>query len=129
LLGFAESDHLSEDAAVLVQEEIFGLEIFYGGVEGVVVEDYGAEDGTLGVEVVGERLFQDGFGGHAWFWLRFIFAYDNTDPFCRARLSLHGMRLPADFFSGGEDDCLGSTDSLFAAWAHCEGKIAARQLV
>src|SRR5882757_8504603 len=38
------------------------------------------------------------------------------------------MRLPADFFSGGEDDCLGSTDSLFAAWAHCGGKIAARQL-
>jgi hypothetical protein len=38
------------------------------------------------------------------------------------------MRLPADFFSGGEDDCLGSTDSLFAAWAHCEGKSDARQL-
>ena len=38
------------------------------------------------------------------------------------------MRLPADFFSGGEDDCLGSTDSLFAAWAHCEGKSGGRQL-
>jgi len=115
LLGFAEGDHLGEDAAVLVEEEIFGLEIFDCGVEGVVVEDYGAEDGTLGVEIVGEWLFEDGFGGHAWFLLRFIFAYDNTDPFCRARLSLHGMRLPADCFSGGEDDCLGSTDSLFCS--------------
>jgi hypothetical protein len=38
------------------------------------------------------------------------------------------MRLPADFFSGGEDDCLGSTDSLFAAWAHCGGKSGGRQL-
>src|SRR5712675_2666159 len=98
LLGFAEGDHLGEDATVLVEEEIFGLEIFYCGVEGVVVEDYGTKDGTLGVQVVGERLFEDGFGGHASFCVRFIFAYDNTDPFCRARLSLHGMRLPADFF-------------------------------
>jgi hypothetical protein len=63
LLAFAEGDHLREDAAVLVEEEIFGLEIFDGGVEGVVVEDDGAEDGTLGVEVVGERLFEGGIGG------------------------------------------------------------------
>jgi len=128
LLGFAEGDHLGEDAAVLVQEEIFGLEIFDGGVEGVVVEDYGTEDGTLGIEIVGERLFEDGFGGHARFCVRFIFAYDNTNPFCRARLVCTGCLL-MQIFSGGEDDCLGSTESLFAAWAHCEGKIAARQLV
>jgi len=36
--------------------------------------------------------------------------------------------LLSDFFSGGEDDCLGSTDSLFAAWAHCGGKSGGRQL-
>src|SRR6266852_8093957 len=30
--------------------------------------------------------------------------------------------LLMQIFSGGEDDCLGSTESLFAAWAHCEGK-------
>jgi hypothetical protein len=53
LLAFAERDHLGEDAAVLVEEEIFGLEIFDGGVEGVVVEKDGAEDGTLGVEIIG----------------------------------------------------------------------------
>src|SRR5437879_4760350 len=67
LLGFAERDHLGEDAAVLIEEEIFGLEIFDRGVEGVVVEDHGAQDGTLGVEVIRERLFESGVGGHAWF--------------------------------------------------------------
>jgi len=36
--------------------------------------------------------------------------------------------LLMQIFSGGEDDCLGSTESLFAAWAHCEGKSGARQL-
>ena len=65
LLAFAKRDHLGEDAAVLVEEKIFGLEIFDGGVEGVVVEDYGAEDGTLGVEIIGEGLFESGVGGHA----------------------------------------------------------------
>jgi hypothetical protein len=30
--------------------------------------------------------------------------------------------------SGGEDDVLGSTESLFAAWAHCARMSGARQL-
>src|SRR5713101_7068112 len=106
LLALAEGDHLSEDAAVLIEEEIFGLEIFDGGVEGVVVEDYGAEDGTLGVEVVGERLFESGFGGHGLFLFRFSFAYDNTSLFVDAR-------APENFQVARI--ILGSTDSLFAA--------------
>jgi hypothetical protein len=42
-------------------------------------------------------------------------------------MTLHANAL-VRFFSGGEDDCLGSTDSLFEALAHCAGKIGARQL-
>jgi hypothetical protein len=64
LLSLAEGNHLGEDATMLVEEEILGLEIFDGGVEGVVVEEDGAEYGTLGVEIVGERLFESGVGGH-----------------------------------------------------------------
>jgi hypothetical protein len=79
LLGFAERDHLQEDAAVLVEEEVFGAEIFDGGVEGVVVEEYGAEDGTLGFEIVGQRAFESGFSGHeAIVIFRFLFAYAST---------------------------------------------------
>src|SRR6267154_2154318 len=49
------------------------------------------------------RLLGSGFSrmdsvGMRAFFLRFIFAYDNTDPFCRARLSLHGMRCSVIFF-------------------------------
>jgi len=42
LLVFAERDHLIEDAAVLLQEKIFRLEIFDGGVEGLIIEQDGA---------------------------------------------------------------------------------------
>jgi hypothetical protein len=64
LLGFAERNHLRKDAAMLIEKEIFGAEILDGGVEGVVVEENGAEDGALGVEVIGERLFESGVHGH-----------------------------------------------------------------
>jgi len=76
LLGFAERDHLIEDAAVLIEEEVFRAEIFDGGVEGVVVEENGAQDGTLGVEVVGEGLFESGIHGHILaLIIRLLFAY------------------------------------------------------
>jgi hypothetical protein len=52
LLVFAERDHLIEDAAVLLQEKIFGLEIFDGGVESVIIEQNGAQDGAFGVEIL-----------------------------------------------------------------------------
>jgi hypothetical protein len=68
---------LIEDAAVLIEEEVFRAEIFDGGVKGVVVEENGAQDGTLGVEVVGEGLFESGIDGHS---VRFSFAYSNTSP-------------------------------------------------
>jgi hypothetical protein len=126
LLAFAERDHLGEDAAVLVQEEIFGLEIFDGGVEGVVVEDYGAEDGTLCVEIIGERLFENGVGGHASSFVFALFSPTVTHSPFTAQDHLHANGSDS-INSGGEDDCLGSTDSLFEALAHCARKSGARQ--
>src|SRR6267143_145357 len=107
LLAFAERDHLGEDAAVLVEEEILGLEIFDGGVEGVVVENDGAEDGTLGVEVVGERLFEGGVGWHL---VLSIFALVSP-PVTRTPSST--QEHPKIFRWRGIT--LGSTDSLFVA--------------
>jgi hypothetical protein len=49
---------------MLLEEEIFGLEIFDGGVESVVIEKNGAEDGAFGVEILRERAFESGFGRH-----------------------------------------------------------------
>ena len=91
LLGFAERNHLREDAAVLIEKEIFRAEILDGGVEGVVVEQNGAEDGALGVEIIGEGLFESGLrGGHGGaFAIRFLFAYGNTSP-SAAQDELHG---------------------------------------
>jgi len=37
---------------VLLQEKIFGLEIFDGGVESVIIEQNGAQDGAFGVEIL-----------------------------------------------------------------------------
>ena len=66
LLAFAEGNHLGENAAMLVEEEIFGLQMLDGGIEGVVIEQDGAEDGTLGVEIIGQWLFENGVGRHGY---------------------------------------------------------------
>jgi len=58
VLGFGERDHLGENVAVLRQEEVFGPEGFDGGVEGVVVQENGAEDGALGVQVARKGAFE-----------------------------------------------------------------------
>ncbi len=64
LLVFAERDHLIEDAAVLFQEKIFGLEIFDGGVEGVIIEQNGAKNGAFGFEILWQWAFESRFSGH-----------------------------------------------------------------
>jgi hypothetical protein len=63
--------------AVLRQEEIFSLQSFDGGVEGVVIDKNGAKNGTLRVEVVGKGAFQGSVNRHgqaATTFLRFCFA-------------------------------------------------------
>jgi hypothetical protein len=64
LLVFAERDHLIEDAAVLLQEKIFGLEIFDCGVEGVIIEQNGAKNGAFGFEILWQWAFESRFSGH-----------------------------------------------------------------
>lgn len=65
VLGFAESDHLVKDAAVLIEEKVSAAEMLDGGVERMVIEQNGAEDGTLGVEIVRKRPFEDGISRHS----------------------------------------------------------------
>jgi hypothetical protein len=75
LLVFAERDHLIEDAAVLFQEKIFGLEIFDGGVEGVIIEQNGAKNGAFGFEILWQWAFESGFSRHREsFCFRLLFA-------------------------------------------------------
>src|SRR5215475_11037980 len=49
---------------MLIEEKVFGFEAFDGGVEGVVIEQNGAEDGAFGVEVLWEGAFESRGGGH-----------------------------------------------------------------
>src|SRR6516164_9253786 len=64
LLALAEGDHLVEDPAVLLQEEILRLQALDSGVERMVVEQNGSEDGAFRVQVVRERPFERGSSGH-----------------------------------------------------------------
>ncbi len=55
LAAVGQPDHLLENPAVRIAEEIQGIEDFGGLVEGLVVDQDGAEDALLGFEVVRER--------------------------------------------------------------------------
>jgi hypothetical protein len=60
------SRHALEDAAMRVEGEVVGCELFGGlGVRGIVQQD-GAQDGLFGVDVRGQSGFQGeiGDGGH-----------------------------------------------------------------
>jgi len=68
---------------VLVQEEISGLENFrMAALRALLSRITAAEDERSASSCWG-RLFEDGFGGHAWFRLRFIFASITQTPFAR----------------------------------------------
>ena len=62
--ALGELDHLVEDAAVRVAEEILRVDHLGGEVEGVVVQENRAEDGPFGFEIVRKRAFGDGEFGH-----------------------------------------------------------------
>ena len=64
LLGFAEGNHRVKTLRCWASKEIVGLEGLNGGVQRVVVEQDGAEDGTLSVEIAGQRTFESGISGH-----------------------------------------------------------------
>jgi hypothetical protein len=144
LLALAEGDHLGEDAAVLIEEKIFGLKIFDGGVEGVVIEEDGTEDRALRVEVIGEGLFESGVHVHRSARLRFLFAYDSirlfvgTTVIVSASAERPGSRLETrsklprladkrSWPSGWREKTpargkhAGLDQSLVKQWAHCDG--------
>ena len=64
LLALAEGDHLHVNAAMLIEEEIFRTDIFNGGIQGVVVEQNGAKNRALCVEIARERAFECRVSGH-----------------------------------------------------------------
>ena len=55
--ALAERDHLVEDAAVRVAEEIARVDQLGGVVERLVVDQDRAEHGLLGLEIVRKRAF------------------------------------------------------------------------
>ena len=52
LLTFTQGNHLSENPAVLIKEEIFGAQVFNGGVQRVVVQQDSAKDGALSFQII-----------------------------------------------------------------------------
>ena len=62
IAALGQLDHLVEDAAVGVAEEIVRVDDFCGEVERVIVEQDGAEDRPFGFEIVRQRAIGDGFG-------------------------------------------------------------------
>ena len=52
LLRFAERDHLGENTAVLIEKKIVRTQMLDRSVKSIVVEQHGAENGALGVQVV-----------------------------------------------------------------------------
>ncbi len=64
LLALVQRHHLLKDAPMMVVEEIFGTQLFDGHVNGVVVHQDGAEDAAFGVQILGQRAFENGLRGH-----------------------------------------------------------------
>jgi hypothetical protein len=60
---------------VLFEKKIFRLDIFDGGVESMVIEQNGAENGAFSVEILWEGTFESGAGRHRdSFLIRLFFA-------------------------------------------------------
>ncbi len=64
LLRFRQRHHLREHIAMLRQKEVFGFQGLDGGVQRVVVQDDGAEDGALRVNIARQRFLDDGISRH-----------------------------------------------------------------
>jgi len=64
LLAFAQRDHLRKHPAVLVQKKIFGPQMFDGGIQRVVIQQDGAENRTLGIQIIGQGFFENSLYRH-----------------------------------------------------------------
>jgi hypothetical protein len=54
---------------MLFEKEVFRLETFNGGVQSVIIEKNGAEDGAFSIQILRERAFKSGGGSHGPFLL------------------------------------------------------------
>src|ERR1700745_3519769 len=111
LLAFAERDHLIENAAVLLQEKIFGLDVFDGGVQRVIIEQNGAENGAFGVEILRQWALESGLSRHSSI---SVFAFNSLYSI----LPCGRQARFAEIFRRG----LLSKDRM-----HCDGQAARRQ--
>ncbi len=68
IAALAERDHLVEDAAMRIAEEVARVYELGRVVERVVVNQDGAENGLLGFQVVRKRAFGGGDLGHHRIW-------------------------------------------------------------
>src|SRR5215472_8795846 len=80
LLALAQRDHVRKYALVLVKEEIFRAQRFQGRIQRLIVQQNGAEDGTFGFQIIGQRPFEGGVSRHKMvrYIVRFIFALDSS---------------------------------------------------
>jgi len=102
-----------KDAAVLVEEEIFGLEIFDGGVEGVVVENDGARTERSASRLLGRgfsRVESEGMSGC--YFALFSPTVTQTPFGAQGRVTRGARSIRTIFRWRG---LLGSTESLFVA--------------
>jgi hypothetical protein len=65
-LRFAQHDHVNKNAPVLVEEEILGLQLLNGRIEGVIVEQNRSEHAALGFHVLRQRPLESSFAGHTY---------------------------------------------------------------
>ena len=68
IAALAERNHLVEDAAMRIAEEVARVDQLGRVVERVVVNQDGAENGLLGFKVVRKRAFGGGDLGHQRIW-------------------------------------------------------------
>src|ERR1700690_3861140 len=64
MLRFAQRDHLRENVPVMREKKVLGLKSLDAGVQDVVIQDDGAKNGFLSVNIAGQRSFHGGISRH-----------------------------------------------------------------
>ena len=64
MLQFAQSNHLVENPPVLVQKKIFRLQFFDGGIQGMIVQQDGAEHAAFRFKILGKLPFECEISSH-----------------------------------------------------------------
>ena len=91
-LGVDQLAHAQEDAAMRVEREVVGFEVFGGLGVGRVVQQDGAEDGLLGVDIRGQSGVESEIGDRGHVLLHILRGGSNTATGCDAG---SGTRAPS----------------------------------